>query len=52
MLVADAAQIPHCCGYGVGQQLPAPIRPLAWELPNAAGAVLKRQKKKRQRERD
>ena len=25
----------------------APIRPLAWELPHAANAALKRQKKKR-----
>ena len=25
----------------------APIRPLAWEFPNAAGVVLKRKKKKK-----
>ena len=30
----------------------AQIRPLAWELPYAAGAVLKSKKKKRERERE
>ena len=42
MEVADAAQIPHCCGCGVRQQLAAavPIGPLAWELPYAAGVAL------------
>ena len=29
----------------------APIRPLAWELPHAAGAALNRQKKERKKER-
>ena len=26
---------------------PAPIQPLAWELPNAAGAAIKRKKRKK-----
>ena len=35
----------HCCGYGVRLAAAAPIRPLTWELPYAAGVALKRQKK-------
>ena len=38
------ARIQHCCGCGGAA---APIRPLAWEPPCAAGAALKRQRKKR-----
>ena len=35
------------CGYGVCQQLQLRFNPyLAWELPYAADAALKRQKKK------
>ena len=30
----------------------APIRPLAWEIPNAKDVALKRQKKKKKRERE
>ena len=37
------AQILYCSGYGVGQQ----IRPLAWEIPYAMGAALKKQKTKK-----
>ena len=39
--VADVAQIQRCCGCGVGWQLLALIRPLAWELPYATGEALK-----------
>jgi len=42
--VADVAQIPCCCGWGV-----APIQPLAWELPHALGMALKEEKKKKRR---
>ena len=42
----DAAQTWGCCGCGAGWQLQL-IQPLAWELPYAAGAALKRQKKKK-----
>ena len=42
------------CGVGcrcstdrVGQQLQAPVRPLAWELPYAVGAALKKKEEKR-----
>ena len=44
--VADVAQDPNCCGCGTAV---APIQPLAWELPCAVDAVLKSQKKKRQK---
>ena len=44
MALLSRSRIPHCCGCGVGRQLRAPIRPLAWETPYAAGAALKRQK--------
>ena len=46
--LATAAQIPYCCFYGIGQQL---IPPLAWELPHAAGAALKKTKKKKNAQR-
>jgi len=39
----------RCCGSGVGWRGTAPIQPLAWEPPYAAGAaqdMTKRQKKK------
>ena len=39
-VVADVAQIPHCCGSGVGW-------PLAWEPPHAVGAALEKTKKKK-----
>ena len=38
------ALIPHCCGCGAGQRCIAPIQPLAWELPYATGAIIKRKK--------
>ena len=41
--VEDGAQILHCCGCGIGQA--APISLLAWELPYATSAALKRKKK-------
>jgi len=37
----------HCCGCGTGPQLQL-IRPLAWKLPYAVGAALKRQKKEKE----
>ena len=39
--VTDAARIPRCCGSGLGRRpvAAAPIRPLAWEPPYAAGAA-------------
>ena len=40
------AQIWRCGDYGVGTAL---IRPLAWELPCAMGAALRRQKKKKKK---
>ena len=45
--VADTAWIPRCCGCGVGRQLQLWFDPLAWELPHAALAALKRKKKKK-----
>ena len=45
MWVADAAQIPRCCGSGVGLAATAPIRPLAWEPPHARGAAQETAKK-------
>ena len=50
MYIADAAWIPSCCGSGNRPAATAPIRPLAWEPPYAAGAaqeMAKRQKKKK-----
>ena len=41
------AQIWHCSGCGIGQQLTLPIQPLAWELPYTVGAAL--EKKRRQK---
>ena len=44
----DAAQIPRCCGCGVPKPAAvAPIGPLAWEPPCAAGEALKKDKKKK-----
>ena len=40
------AWVPHCCGSGVGRQLKFQFKPLAWEIPYAAGVALKRQRKK------
>jgi len=39
------AQIPSCCGCGVGQRATALIRPLAWELPYAVGVALEKAKR-------
>ena len=47
--VADAAQIWHCCGCGVGRQLSLRISPLTWELPHVAGAALKSKAKKQKK---
>ena len=41
------AWIWRCCG--VGQAAAPPIRPLAWELPCAMGAALKRKGKKKKK---
>ena len=42
------AWIQHCCDCGVGWlAAKALIQPLVWELPHAAGAALKKQKKKK-----
>ena len=43
---ADAAQILSCCDFGLGQRLTAPFGSLAWELPYATGAALKKAKNK------
>ena len=48
--VTDLAQILHCCGCGVGQQLQLRFNPLAWEHAYALGAALKRQKTKKKYE--
>ena len=48
MYITDVTRIPHCYGYGVGQQL-APIQPLAWEPPHASGEALKKTKKKKKK---
>ena len=40
------------CGCGVGQAATALIRPLAWEPPYAASAVLKRPKKKKKKKKN
>ena len=45
------AQIPCCCGCGVGWQAAAPIQPPAWELPHAAGAAPKSKNKTKQKTR-
>ena len=42
--VADTAQIPHCCGCGVGHSCSSDQ---TWELPHEVGAVLKKKKKKK-----
>ena len=46
-VVADVAWIWHCCGCWCRPALTAPIQPLAWEHPYAAGVALKRQKTKK-----
>ena len=45
------ARILRCCGCGVGWAATAPIRPLAWEPPHAAGAALEKTKKKKKKKR-
>ena len=37
-------RIERCCELGGRPAAVAPIRPLAWESPNATGAALKKQK--------
>ena len=48
------AQIPRCCGCGVGRlAATALIRPLAWEPPDAVGVaqeMAKRQKQKNEQQ--
>ena len=41
---------PALLGLGCKLAAAAPVRPLAWERPNATGAALKRKKKKRIRQ--
>ena len=41
------AQIPCCCGSGVGLAATAPTGPLAWEPPYAAGAALEKAKRQK-----
>ena len=43
--VTDVARIWHCCGCGIGWHYSSDLT-LAWELPYALGAALKRQEKK------
>ena len=53
MHIVDEVGIACCCGCGTGWGATAPIQPLAWELPYAAGAALKSKKhlpKKQKRE--
>ena len=38
------AQIPSCCGCGVGRRLQLRLDPLAWEPPYAMGAALEKAK--------
>ena len=45
-------RIQHCCELWYRPGTIAPIQPLAWELPYAVGAALKRPKKKKERERE
>ena len=44
------AQILRCCGSGIGLAGTAPIRPLAWEPPYTAGAVLEKAKRQQQQQ--
>ena len=48
MQVTDLTWIPHCCGWGVGQQLQLQFDPLAWELLYAKGVALKKSKRNKQ----
>ena len=41
--VTDTAQVLHCCGRGIGQQLQLRL-PLAWEPSYATGVTLKNQR--------
>ena len=43
--MADMAQIWRSCGCGIGCAAAAPILPLAWELPFAIGAAIKKENK-------
>ena len=43
------AQVPCCCGCGVGWQLQLGFDPLAWEPPYAVGAALKKTKDKKKK---
>ena len=45
--VTDVAQIPHCCGCGVGQQLQLSFNSLFCKLRYATGAALNKQTKKK-----
>ena len=41
-VVTEVAQIPHCCGCGVGWQLQLQFDPIAWELLYAMGVAKKK----------
>ena len=41
--VAEAAGMPCCCGCGIGT-VAAPVWPVAWERPYAAGVAIKKKK--------
>ena len=47
-----AARILYCCGCGCKPAAVARMRPLARELPYAAGATVKNKKRERQKERE
>ena len=49
MWVADSAQIPSCCGCGLGRRATAPIGPLAWEPPYAAGVAQEKAKRPKEK---
>ena len=42
--VTDVAWIPHCCDYGIGQQLHLLYDPWPQEHPYAVGVAIKRKK--------
>ena len=46
MYIADVAHILHCCGSGSRPAATAPIGPLAWKPPYAAGTAQETAKKK------
>ena len=43
------AQIPCCCGSGIGWRLYLRLDPLAWELPCAVGTALEKTKQNKKK---